>query len=189
MGDEGKACGRVARSFYDGLNYPGRTLNKQVFTHDLRVNDLGDLQSFNLAAVLEMFAEDLIDVGLVDEGIPSTAGIDDADGAVLATVHAARAVDARLATTAMQVEGLGLFLGVLKQGRGDRAATLTAVVAFVEAEKEVIFVKAHGWRSISVYFLAEPRACSTGYFWALRASLSSAAVRRSMFKQLAMLMR
>src|SRR4051812_38998559 len=70
------------------------------------------LQALDDASVAQMLLDDLVDVGLVDIGVPDTLGIDHHAGAFLAAVEAARLVDAHL-PRARQAERLDLRLRVI----------------------------------------------------------------------------
>src|SRR3954470_20114267 len=88
-------------------------------------------------AVLQVFFDDLVDVRLVDIGVPDRVGIDDDAGTFLAAVEAARLIDADLAF-AREAELLDALLRVVADlGGALVVAADAAAVALVAAEKHV----------------------------------------------------
>src|SRR5687768_766606 len=91
-----------------------------------------------------MLLDDLVDVLLVDVGIPDLLGVHDHHRALLAAVHAAGRVDAR-EPGAVQPELLHALLGVLLHRLGAVAgAAVLGRLALVEAHEDVVLVEAHG---------------------------------------------
>ena len=83
---------------------------------------------------------DLVDVVLVDEGVPGLVGVDHGHRAAGAAVQAAGLVDPH-AAHAGQPGGLDLLLAMVEAGlRGVVGATGLAVAALVEAEEDVSLV-------------------------------------------------
>src|SRR6185436_13353849 len=102
-------------------------------------------EPFDDAAVLEMFLDDLVDVGLVDVGVPDRFRVDDDAGAFLAAVEAARLVDADLAF-AGETELLHPFLGVVAHRRralAVAAGPVRARVTLIAAKENVLVVVGH----------------------------------------------
>src|SRR5512134_3662303 len=102
-----------------------------------------DAQTLDDLAVDDVAVDDLVDVGAVDVGVPDRVRIHDDAGPFLATVEAARLVDAHL-PFARQPQRLDAILRVLLHLRGARVrAALLGRVALVEAEEDVAPVIAH----------------------------------------------
>src|SRR5688572_1683285 len=102
-----------------------------------------DAQALHDAAVLEMLADDLVDVVLIDVGVPDSVGVDHGNRPLLAAIEAARLVDANLAG-AGKLEALDAVLGVVAHLlRAAVVAALLAVGALVAAEEDVALVIAH----------------------------------------------
>ena len=93
--------------------------------------------------MLNMFADDFVDVFFVDVGVPGFFGIHDDDWAFVAAVETAGAVDAHFAR-AIEFQCFDFIFGVA--AHSFRAAIVTtsfAVFALVDAKKYVVFVEAH----------------------------------------------
>jgi hypothetical protein len=100
----------------------------------------GELQALNHAALHQVLLHDLVDIGLVDKGVPNGLGVDHHDGAARTTVEAARLVHAHLAG-AQDACRFGLRFAVVKRLlRLVLGAAGLAVVALVEAKKDVALV-------------------------------------------------
>lgn len=92
-----------------------------------------------------MSLDDLVDVFLVNIGIPDCIGIDHCHRAKLAAIQATGGIDPHPART-IQAQRLDPLLGVGTQGRC--GALLTALAVFLRvpqigAEKDVALVEAH----------------------------------------------
>jgi hypothetical protein len=102
-----------------------------------------DAQPVNRYLADEMFFDDLVDVSAIKDLIPDGLWIDDHDGTVVASAHAAGPVDAYAASLG-GFQGLELVFGVGLEFRG--AGMVTAVsprLSLVNAEKNVLVVMAH----------------------------------------------
>ena len=104
---------------------------------------VGKAEAIDGTAVEEVLVDDLLGVVRVGEAVPDGFGIDDEDGAVLALIEAAGLVDADAVLQA------GGFDGVL-EGSAEFLAVLMATagagggfIAFVQADKEVVFKDWH----------------------------------------------
>ncbi len=64
-----------------------------------RVREIGQTQALHHLATQQMALHDVIDVALIDIGVPDALGIDHADRPLLAAIEAPRPVDAHLART------------------------------------------------------------------------------------------
>src|SRR5262245_52210422 len=102
-----------------------------------------DAQTLDDASVLQMLGDDLVNVLLVDVGVPDGVGIDDHHRPLLAAVETSRLVDAHLAR-AGKLEALHAVLGVVAHLlRAAVGAALLAVGALVAAEEDMTLVVAH----------------------------------------------
>src|SRR5687767_8697746 len=111
-----------------------------------------DLEPLDHAAIEEVLADDLVDVGLVDVGVADLLRVDHHHRPFLAAVEAARLVDAHLAL-AGELQPLHAGLGVIADpGCAGAVAALLAVRALVAAEEHMMLVVAH--RQLSYFFSA-----------------------------------
>src|SRR3990170_5000308 len=101
-------------------------------------------QAFDDAPVLQVLLDDLVDVGLVDVGVPDRVRVHHDARSFLAAVEAAGLVDPHLAF-AGEAELLDAAFRVGAQLRGALGVTgrPIAAVALVAAEKHVLGVKRH----------------------------------------------
>src|SRR5262249_27528322 len=99
-------------------------------------------QPLDHAPVAQVLVDDLVDVALVDIGVPDRVGVDDHAGALLAAVEAAGLVDSYLAL-AGEPELFHALLGVVAHLRAAArvaAGTIGVRVALVTAEENVLRV-------------------------------------------------
>lgn len=90
-----------------------------------------------------MFLDDFLDIGLIDIAIPDPFGIDHHDWALGAPVQTARAVNSDL-SFAVFLQCLDAFLGVgLDFSRATAGTALCAVIALIDAEKNMFFKIRH----------------------------------------------
>src|SRR5207245_7462078 len=102
-----------------------------------------ELQALHRLALLQVRIDDLVDVVLVDVGVPDGVGVDHRHRTAGAAVQAACLVDAHLAR-AGQALGLDARLAVVEAGlRIVVGAAGLADVAAVQAEEDVPLVVAH----------------------------------------------
>src|SRR5262245_18961623 len=113
MRDQGDAARAPFGTIDGAFDAAGRT------GHELTAGARPHLhpQAFDDAAVPQVLLDDLVDVGLVDIGVPDRVRVDDDAGTLLAAIEAARLVDAHLAFTG-HAERLDAALGVVAHGRG-----------------------------------------------------------------------
>src|SRR3569832_645438 len=97
-------------------------------------------QAFDDAAVLQVRLDDLVDVLLVDIGVPDGLGFVVAHRATRAAIHAAGLIDANLSGTGQARFLYFLFAVFERLPRTVRTACVFAGLAFIEAEEDVMFV-------------------------------------------------
>jgi hypothetical protein len=106
---------------------------------------VGQAEAVDGTAVEEMLVDDLFGVLGFGETVPDGLGIDDEDGAVLALVEASGLVDTNAMLQAGSFDGVfegsAKFLAVFVAAAGPGGG----FVAFVEADKEVVFEDWH-WK-------------------------------------------
>jgi len=119
---------------------------------------VGEEEPFDRTAVYQVFLNDFLNVTLVDKTIPNGFGVDDEDWAVLALVQAAGLVNA---DAVLEASGLyGVFQGSPELFRVFVAAAGASggVVAFVDADEEVVFKIRH--KTLGQEFLT-PVGCAS----------------------------
>src|SRR3569832_1720472 len=100
-----------------------------------------DFQALDDLSADDMLVDDFIDVFRIDIGVPGALRINDQHRAFFAAIQAAGLVDPHLAL-AVQIEFLDAPLRMLLRRLGAaRSAAGPAVIAFVDAEKDVLLVK------------------------------------------------
>src|SRR5687768_12218467 len=100
----------------------------------LTSHQASDAQPLHHAAVLEMLLDDLVDVFLVDVGVPHGFRVDHHHGTQLTAIHASRLIDADLAR-AVELQRLDAVLGVFTDlARPVVVAALSAGFALIAAE-------------------------------------------------------
>ena len=102
-----------------------------------------DKQSLNDTPVLQVFRENLINIRLVQVGVPDCFRIDHDHGPLCTPIQAAGCIDAHTALTC-QAQLLAALLSIIAQCSGTKAlATITAIIALVDAEKNMVSVVRH----------------------------------------------
>src|SRR5687767_8411728 len=142
MGDQRGAARRALRLVDCAFDAAGRAADELATRAGPHLHP----QALDHPSVHYVLFDDLVDVRLVDVGVPDRVGIDDHAGAFLAAVEAARLVHAHLAR-ARQAERLDAALGILAHAR--RALVVAAgaaAVALVAAEENVSLVVRHEGR-------------------------------------------
>lgn len=92
----------------------------------------------------EMLVDDVVNVLLIHIAIPGALGVDDQDGPLITTIQAACTVDANHACTIFP-QGLDAFLGISLHLIGTASgAACAAVIALIDAEKNVFLKVGHG---------------------------------------------
>lgn len=100
----------------------------------------GGQQAFDDFSILQMGLNNFIDVVLIDKGIPYTFWIDDGNRTGSTSVQATGLVDPNLSRTSQSCR-LDQRLATIKSRLGTvLGATFFAILAFIEAEKDVMLV-------------------------------------------------
>ena len=110
---------------------PGAGLGERVHRRQVA-------QSLDDLATAQVTLDDLVEIFVVDVGVPDGLGVDDQDGSGLAAVEAAGTVDPYLACT-MDAEVLAALLDVgARVGRTALVTALAAVFALVGTEEHMV---------------------------------------------------
>jgi hypothetical protein len=106
---------------------------------------LSYLQAFHNATVLQVFADDFVDIGFIDVGVPDAVGVHHEHRAIIATVEATCLVDADIAF-ALETERRNAALGIgLHSSCAAVIAGDFAFAALIAAEEDVVLeILAHG---------------------------------------------
>ena len=99
-----------------------------------------DAQALYGPAIAQMLVDNLVEIGMVDIGIPSFLRIDHQHGAFAAAIQAAGIVDAHLAGY-RRAERLDALLDVVARFLGEERP-----LRFIEAEKPGFFKRLFGGR-------------------------------------------
>jgi hypothetical protein len=109
---------------------------------------VGEAQAFDGTAVEEMLGDDFFDVFDVDEAVPDGLGVDHDDGAVFTLVEAAGFVGPDVVFEASVLDGVLEDGFELFAAAGKAAGTISAFVAFVGADEDVVVKFRHEWGSL-----------------------------------------